>query len=89
MLAAVQHKLLEKELFAEFCAEFTREMNRLRMESRASISLEQAELTRVEREIEGLIQAIKNGISAVEIRDALNALSAKKAVTQARVGGGS
>lgn len=61
VLAALQHKLLQKELFAEFCAEFTREMNRLRTEARASISLKQTELGRVEREIGKLIQALKDG----------------------------
>ena len=78
VLAALQHKLLQKELFAEFCQEFTRETNRLRMEARASISAKEAELTRVGREIETLIQALKNGVSALEIRDTPNGLSARK-----------
>ena len=35
VLAALQEKLLRQDLFEEFCDEFTREMNRLRMEHRA------------------------------------------------------
>ena len=36
VLRALQEKLLRQDLFEEFCDEFTREMNRLRMEHRAS-----------------------------------------------------
>jgi site-specific DNA recombinase len=35
VLAALKDKLLRQDLFEEFCAEFTREMNRVRMEYRA------------------------------------------------------
>ena len=38
VLKALQEKLLNQELFEEFCDAFTREMNRLRMERRASLS---------------------------------------------------
>src|SRR5262245_18454854 len=38
VLRALQEKLLIQDLFDEFCDEFTREMNRLRMERRASLS---------------------------------------------------
>ena len=36
VLRALQEKLLQQDLFEEFCDEFTREMNRLRMEHRAN-----------------------------------------------------
>lgn len=39
--------LLRQDLFEEFCDEFTREMNRLRMEHRASLSSAERELERV------------------------------------------
>ena len=38
VLAALKDKLLRQDLFEEFCEEFTREMNRLRMEHRAGAS---------------------------------------------------
>jgi hypothetical protein len=38
VLRALQEKLLRQDLFKEFCDEFTREMNRLRMEHRAGRS---------------------------------------------------
>jgi len=39
VLNALQEKLLRQDLFEEFCEEFTREMNRLRMEPRWVLSL--------------------------------------------------
>ena len=41
---ALQEKLLRRDLFEEFCDEFTREMNRLRMEHRASLSAAEREI---------------------------------------------
>ena len=38
MLSALQDKLMRKEFFEEFCREFAKEMNRLRMEQRAGLS---------------------------------------------------
>ena len=40
---------LNQDLFDEFCQEFTREMNRLRMERRASLSSAKREVERIER----------------------------------------
>jgi Nucleotidyl transferase AbiEii toxin, Type IV TA system/Recombinase zinc beta ribbon domain len=39
VLRALQEKLLRQDLFEEFCDEFTREMNRLRMEHRANVRI--------------------------------------------------
>ena len=48
VLKALQDKLLSQDLFEEFCEEFTREMNRLRMEQRASLSAAEREIERIE-----------------------------------------
>ena len=48
VLSALEEKLLNQELFDEFCDEFTREMNRLRMEHRASLSAAEREIERIE-----------------------------------------
>jgi site-specific DNA recombinase len=47
VLKALQEKLLNQELFEEFCEEFTREMNRLRMQHRASLSVAEREIERI------------------------------------------
>src|SRR4029077_3981144 len=44
ILTALQDKLLRQDLFEEFCDEFTREMNRLRMEHRAGLSAAEHEI---------------------------------------------
>jgi site-specific DNA recombinase len=48
VLSALQTKLLRKDFFEEFCREFTKEMNRLRMEQRAGLNAAKRELTKVE-----------------------------------------
>lgn len=55
VLNALRHHLMDPALFKEFCDEFTREMNRLRMEGRASIDAADAELKRIERELEKIM----------------------------------
>ncbi|MBO0128008.1 MULTISPECIES: recombinase family protein [Agrobacterium] len=58
VLNALRHHLMEPELFKEFCDEFTREMNRLRMEGRASIDAAEAETKRIDRELDKLMKLI-------------------------------
>jgi hypothetical protein len=48
VLTALQEKLVCQDLFEEFCDEFTREMNRLRMQHRASLSAAEREIERIE-----------------------------------------
>lgn len=52
---ALRHHLMDPALFKEFYEEFTREMNRLRMEGRTSIDAAQAEAKRIERELEKIM----------------------------------
>jgi hypothetical protein len=79
VLSALRDKLMRKDLFEEFCHEYPCEMNRLRGARRAGSAQARTELTRIEREIRKLVEAIKNGVSAVAIRDELMALEAKQA----------
>ena len=85
VLGAVRDKLMRKDLFDEFCREYTRETNRMRMEQRAGVSGAQQELGRIEREIRKLIQAIKDGISGASIKNELEALEARQAELKRQV----
>ncbi|WGR56610.1 recombinase family protein [Paracoccus versutus] len=58
VLNALRHNLMQPELFKEFCEEFTREMNRLRMEGRASIDAAEAEIKKIDRELDKLMKLI-------------------------------
>ena len=42
---------MEPALFREFCEEFTREVNRLRMEDRARMASTRTEAARIDREL--------------------------------------
>ena len=65
---------MRRDLFEDFCREYVRELNRLRMEHRAGLSSARTELTKVEREIRKLVEAIKDGVSALSIKDELLSL---------------
>jgi site-specific DNA recombinase len=82
---ALREKLMRRDLFEDFCREYVRELNRLRMEHRAALSSARTELARVEREIRKLVQAIKDGVSALSIRDELLSLETRKAELQSRL----
>ena len=58
-------------LFEEFCAEFTKEVNRLRMDAGASLEGKRAELPKIRRQIQAIIEAVKDGLyqSSMESRD--------------------
>ena len=85
ILVALRDKLMRRDLFEDFCREYARELNRLRMEHRASLSHGRQELAAVEREIRKFIQAIKDGVSALSIKDELLTLEARKAELQSRL----
>ena len=66
VLNALQEKLLNQELFEEFCDEFTREMNRLRMERRASLSSAKREVERIGARIKKLLNLMLDDEIAVD-----------------------
>ena len=78
-------KLMRRDLFEDFCREYVRELNRLRMEHRAGLSSARMELAAVDREIRKLVQAIKDGVSALSIKDELLSLEARKVELQSRL----
>jgi site-specific DNA recombinase len=78
VLRALQDKLMRKDFFEEFCREFAKEMNRLRMEHRAGLSGAKRELERVKREIEKVIDAIVQGYAGPELKGRMNGLQERK-----------
>jgi hypothetical protein len=76
---------MRRDLFEDFCQEYVRELNRLRMEHRAGMSSARIELATAEREIRKLVQALKDGVSALSINDELLSLEARKAELQSRL----
>ena len=85
MLKALQEKLLRQDLFEEFCDEFTREMNRLRMEHRASLSAAEREIERIEVRRKKLIEMVMDGVAPSEVKDELNANAARREELKAKL----
>ena len=79
VLGGLRTHLMEPELFKAFCDEFTREVNRLRMERDADIIHRRKELERIERELDKAIQAILDGVPGAKLKDRIGALEARKA----------
>jgi hypothetical protein len=56
VLNALRCQLMDPAMFQELCDEFNREMNRLRMEGRASIIAARTEVKRIYRELDKLMK---------------------------------
>jgi site-specific DNA recombinase len=85
VLTALQEKLLNRELFAEFCDEFTREMNRLRMEHRASLSAAEREIERIEVRRKKLIEIVMDGVPPAERKSEMIANAARREELKAKL----
>jgi site-specific DNA recombinase len=85
ILKALEEKLLNQELFEEFCEEFTREMNRLRMQHRAGLSVAAREMERIEARRKKLIEMVMDGVSPSVVKDELNANAARREHLEARL----
>ncbi len=79
VLNALRYHLMDPALFKEFCDEFTREMNRLRMEGSASIEAARSEVKRIERELDTLLDLILKGGAADRINAKMVQLEGRKA----------
>jgi site-specific DNA recombinase len=85
VLKALQKKLLRQDLFDEFCEEFTREMNRLRMQHRASLSTAEREIERIEARRKKLIEMVMEGVAPSVVKDELNANAARREQLEAKL----
>ena len=78
VLDGLRRNLMAPELFAEFCAEFTREINRLRLEGRAGLDDAHSELAKIDRELDRAVQAILDGVPGAKLKDRMTVLEARK-----------
>jgi hypothetical protein len=85
VLTALEERLLRQNLFDEFCEEFTREMNRLRMEHRASLSAATREIERIEARRKKLIQMVMEGVAPSVVKDELNATATRRKQLEAQL----
>ncbi|MCB9987722.1 MAG: recombinase family protein [Rhodospirillales bacterium] len=78
VLNALQNHLLDDEMCAAFCDEYTRHINELRMARNATINSHRKELEKLAKEKAKIVDAIKNGVPASEILDDLNRIIARR-----------
>jgi site-specific DNA recombinase len=70
-------------LFARFCEVFTQEVNRLRMEGRANVAAAEAEIRKIDRELETLLDLILKGGAADKINTKMVGLEQRKKEVEA------
>ncbi|WP_407189968.1 hypothetical protein [Bradyrhizobium centrosematis] len=78
VLSGLRTHMMEPELFKEFCDEFTREVNRPRINRGADVAAMGNELPRIERELGKLVAAIKAGGPIEAIVEDMKRLGARK-----------
>jgi site-specific DNA recombinase len=78
ILNGLRKHLMSPELFNEFCAEFTREVNRLRIERGADLAGWKSELEKVDRELDKMVEAILQGFPPAKLKDKAEKLEARK-----------
>lgn len=86
ILNGLRTHLMEPELLRELCAEFTREVNRLRIERGAELGAKRRELERTERELDKAIDAILAGIPPLKLKAKIETLEGRKAGLTAFLG---
>ncbi len=78
ILDGLDMHLMEPKLFKEFCDEFTREVNKARMEARASLESAEVEIKRIDRELDTLLDLILKGGAADRINEKMVGLEKRK-----------
>jgi site-specific DNA recombinase len=79
VLEGLKDRLLAPEVVAEAMRAYAEETNRLNRERRANGDTWRAELAKIERQIQGMVEAIKEGMFQRTMIAAMDALEARKA----------
>jgi DNA invertase Pin-like site-specific DNA recombinase len=85
VLDGLQHHLMDPELTEVFCREYTEHMNRLRSAHVASEAGMHAELAKIERETNRIVQAICDGVPGSKVKDRMAELEARKIEIEAKL----
>ena len=85
VLDGLHHHLMDPDLTEVFCKEYTEHMNRLRNAHVASEAGMHAELAKIERETDRLIQAICDGVPGHKVKDRMTELEARRIEIEAKL----
>lgn len=83
VLSALQTRLMREDLVEVFCTEYTKHLNMLHRQQNAALQRTRIELTKLEKERENLIQALKDGVPASMVKDDLIRVTQQKEKTEA------
>ena len=79
ILGALRHHLLaDPGLCAEFAAEYARHMNQLRASQDAARAQQRAELAKVTRDLDRLVQALLDGVRGSQVKEKMAELETRK-----------
>jgi site-specific DNA recombinase len=79
VLNGLDKHLMEPELFKDFCEEFTREVNKARMDARVSIGAAGAEIRKIDRELEKILDLyLKDALTVDMVKERGAKLEARK-----------
>jgi DNA invertase Pin-like site-specific DNA recombinase len=87
ILDTLKHHLMHPDLVKEFIAEFTAEVNRQQRAQEGAIDRKRRELTETTKRLDGLIDAIADGLRTPGLKQRLDDLEQRKAVLELEIAG--
>ena len=78
VLNVLQGHLMDPELCEVFCEEYTRQMNRLRMEHNAALESHRREHSRTKKQLSQMVDAIADGAPVAPMKDKMHALENRR-----------
>ena len=78
ILSTLQTHLMDPQLCEEFCQEYTKHMNKLRMEHNAESEARKREHARIKSQLGQMVDAIADGAPVAPIRDRMHALEDRR-----------
>jgi site-specific DNA recombinase len=78
---------MHPDLVAEFIKEFHTEVNRRRRDAELSVTLKRRELDEVRRKLDGLVEAIADGLRAPGLQTKVDELEQRKAALETDIAG--
>ena len=85
IVGALREHLMDPALFKVFCEEFTRELNRIRVEARSGVDAAKAEIKKIDRELDTLLDLILKGGAAERINAKMVELEQRKKLLESNV----
>jgi DNA invertase Pin-like site-specific DNA recombinase len=79
VLNGLRNHLMDPGVFKDFCEEFTKEVNRARIDQISEIEGRRKELEKVDRDLDRAVQAIIEGVPGSRLKDKIAGLEARKA----------